>query len=102
MGKVGSGKSSLLAAITAEMRKEGGWVAVRDVGGGFGLVGQEAWIQHGTLRDNVLFGCRMEQRRYDEVLEACALLPDIKVSHRCSYDAYHKQIRTNKSPLLLT
>jgi ABC-type bacteriocin/lantibiotic exporter with double-glycine peptidase domain len=30
-----------------------------------------------SLRDNILFGHNMVQKRYDQVVEACALLPDI-------------------------
>ena len=40
VGRVGSGKSSLLSAITAEMNKLGGEVGVACVGSGFGLATQ--------------------------------------------------------------
>jgi ABC-type transport system involved in cytochrome bd biosynthesis fused ATPase/permease subunit len=42
-----------------------------------GLVPQEPWIQNKTLRDNILFGKQFNQQRYDQVLHACALLPDL-------------------------
>ncbi|XP_022081418.1 multidrug resistance-associated protein 7-like isoform X2 [Acanthaster planci] len=78
IGCVGSGKSSLLSAITAEMTHTGGSISVSDLMSGFGLVPQEAWVQHATLRDNVLFGTEFIAKRYRAVIEACALKDDIK------------------------
>ena len=40
---------------------------------------QQAWIQHASLRDNVLFGAPVCESRYRAVLDACALLPDIAI-----------------------
>lgn len=40
---------------------------------------QEAWHFNGSIRDNVLFGAKFEERRYKEVLYACALEPDLKL-----------------------
>lgn len=39
---------------------------------------QSAWIQNATIKDNILFGKKYDQKRYDEVLEASALIPDLK------------------------
>ncbi|XP_064395751.1 ATP-binding cassette sub-family C member 10-like [Halichondria panicea] len=79
VGRVGSGKSSLLSAITAEMNKLGGEVGVACVGSGFGLATQECWIQHATVRDNILFGLPYQADRYNRVLHACALHQDLLV-----------------------
>ena len=38
---------------------------------------QQAWIQNLTVRDNILFGKSYEPNRYDKVLDACALTPDL-------------------------
>ena len=46
---------------------------------GLGLVTQEAWIQHATVRDNILFGRTYEKTRYEAVVYACALNDDLKV-----------------------
>ena len=95
VGKVGSGKSSLLAAVMAEMRKKEGevlWkqlfaslpptrgcslgqVMVADHHEGFALAAQEPWIQHATIRDNILFGRPFDRNRYFDVIYACALEP---------------------------
>ncbi|NWU26130.1 MRP7 protein, partial [Dyaphorophyia castanea] len=79
VGKVGSGKSSLLAAITGELIKQGGRVYVCDLEQGFGLATQEPWIQFTTVRENILFGREYNARLYEEVLEACALSEDLKI-----------------------
>ena len=42
-------------------------------------VPQEAWIQNKTLQKNILFGKPMDQAQYDQVLDSCALAPDLKI-----------------------
>nr|XP_009486161.1 PREDICTED: multidrug resistance-associated protein 7 [Pelecanus crispus] len=79
VGKVGSGKSSLLAAITGELIKQGGRVCVCDLEQGFGLATQEPWIQFTTVRENILFGREYDARLYEEVVEACALSEDLNI-----------------------
>ncbi|XP_032851218.2 ATP-binding cassette sub-family C member 10 isoform X1 [Tyto alba] len=79
VGKVGSGKSSLLAAITGELIKQGGRIYVCDLEQGFGLATQEPWIQFTTVRENILFGRDYDARLYEEVVEACALSEDLNI-----------------------
>ncbi|XP_040468098.1 ATP-binding cassette sub-family C member 10 isoform X3 [Falco naumanni] len=79
VGKVGSGKSSLLAAITGELIKQGGQVYICDLEQGFGLATQEPWIQFTTVRENILFGREYDARLYEEVVEACALSEDLNI-----------------------
>ncbi|NXJ16927.1 MRP7 protein, partial [Odontophorus gujanensis] len=79
VGKVGSGKSSLLAAITGELIKQGGQVYICDLEQGFGLATQEPWIQFTTVRENILFGRQYDARLYEEVVEACALSEDLSI-----------------------
>ncbi|XP_077478235.1 multidrug resistance-associated protein 1-like [Stigmatopora argus] len=75
VGQVGSGKSSLLAAILGEMTQRSGSVLV---GGSLAYVPQQAWIQNATLEENVLFGLERKERWYGRVLEACAMRPDLE------------------------
>uniref|UniRef100_A0A7N2R1N5 ABC-type xenobiotic transporter n=1 Tax=Quercus lobata TaxID=97700 RepID=A0A7N2R1N5_QUELO len=76
-GPVGSGKSSLLSSILGEIpRISGGGITVY---GRKAYVPQTAWIQTGTIRENVLFGKEMNKAYYEDVLEACALNQDIKI-----------------------
>ncbi|XP_011927409.1 PREDICTED: multidrug resistance-associated protein 7 isoform X5 [Cercocebus atys] len=79
VGKVGCGKSSLLAAITGELHRLRGRVAVWGLSKGFGLATQEPWIQFATIRDNILFGKTFDAQLYKEVLEACALNDDLSI-----------------------
>ncbi|XP_048464738.1 canalicular multispecific organic anion transporter 1 isoform X1 [Rhincodon typus] len=75
VGPVGSGKTSLISALLGEMENIKGFINVK---GSFAYVPQLAWIQNNTLEDNVLFGLEREESRYQKVLEACALLPDLE------------------------
>jgi ATP-binding cassette subfamily C (CFTR/MRP) protein 1 len=47
--------------------------------GSIAYVAQQAWIQNATLRDNILFGKPFDPLRYDKVVEACALKPDLEI-----------------------
>ena len=78
IGKVGSGKSSLLASILGELNKVSGHTAVDWPFSGIGFVQQEAWLQKGTVRDNILFGKLYQSDWYQTVIEACALKEDLK------------------------
>lgn len=48
-----------------------------DVHGSIAYVSQIAWIQSGTVRDNILFGKPIEKKRYKMAIKACALDKDI-------------------------
>jgi ATP-binding cassette subfamily C (CFTR/MRP) protein 1 len=76
VGVVGSGKSTLLSAILGELSKISGRVNTK---GTVAYVAQQAWIQNATLRDNILFGKPYDPSRYDKVVEACALGPDLEI-----------------------
>ncbi|XP_053092755.1 ATP-binding cassette sub-family C member 5 [Pangasianodon hypophthalmus] len=73
-GAVGSGKSSLLSALLGQMTLLGGSVAAN---GGFAYAAQQAWILNSSLRENILFGKDYVEEKYNAVLEACCLIPDI-------------------------
>ncbi|KAI8807236.1 P-loop containing nucleoside triphosphate hydrolase protein [Cladochytrium replicatum] len=76
VGRVGSGKSSLVQALLGEMERVKGEVHVR---GSTAYVPQTAWIMNATLRDNVLFGRRFDPLFYDETISACGLKPDLEI-----------------------
>ncbi|XP_010007785.1 PREDICTED: multidrug resistance-associated protein 1-like, partial [Nestor notabilis] len=75
VGQVGSGKSSFLSAVLGEMEKLEGTVQRR---GSVAYASQQAWIQNGTLQENILFGANLHRQYYELVLESCALLPDLE------------------------
>uniref|UniRef100_A0A0E0BFH7 ABC transporter C family member 13 n=2 Tax=Oryza glumipatula TaxID=40148 RepID=A0A0E0BFH7_9ORYZ len=73
-GEVGSGKSTLLAAVLGEVPKTEGTIQVC---GRIAYVSQNAWIQTGTVQDNILFGSSMDKQRYKETLVRCSLEKDL-------------------------
>jgi ABC-type multidrug transport system fused ATPase/permease subunit len=76
IGTVGSGKSSLLAALAGDMRKTAGSVTL---GAGRAFCPQYAWIQNATVKENIVFGREFNQNWYDKVVDACALRPDFEM-----------------------
>ncbi|KAL9928611.1 multidrug-Resistance like Protein 1 isoform 6-T8 [Glossina fuscipes fuscipes] len=76
VGTVGSGKSSILQSFLGEMDKISGTV---NTVGSIAYVPQQAWIQNATFRENILFGKPYDRRRYNRVINACALKPDIDI-----------------------
>ncbi|XP_037822326.1 multidrug resistance-associated protein 1 isoform X2 [Lucilia sericata] len=74
VGTVGSGKSSVIQAFLGEMEKISGSV---NTVGSIAYVPQQAWIQNATLRENILFGKEYDRKRYNRVIDACALRADI-------------------------
>uniref|UniRef100_A0A8B9HQL6 ATP-binding cassette, sub-family C (CFTR/MRP), member 12 n=1 Tax=Astyanax mexicanus TaxID=7994 RepID=A0A8B9HQL6_ASTMX len=75
-GNVGSGKTSLISSILEQMHLKSGSVSAN---GTFAYVSQQAWIFHGSVRDNILMGEPFDQERYDRVIHACCLAPDLAI-----------------------
>ncbi|XP_043284650.1 probable multidrug resistance-associated protein lethal(2)03659 [Venturia canescens] len=73
VGQVGSGKSSLLNVILKELPVRSGSV---EVNGHIAYASQEPWLFAGSVRQNILFGRKMEQRRYEQVVKVCQLKRD--------------------------
>ncbi|KAF4523999.1 hypothetical protein B566_EDAN013841 [Ephemera danica] len=78
IGQVGSGKSSLLAALLAEMEKLSGVIYLENVSSGIGFIAQQPWLQRGTIRDNILFGSIYQHEKYKSVLKACCLDEEVQ------------------------
>lgn len=74
VGRVGSGKSSLVSALHGDMEKLSGAVVLP---GSVAYVPQQAWIRNATLRDNILFGRPYNEILYQKVIQACALEDDL-------------------------
>ena len=75
VGRVGSGKSSLLQAITGDVWKIHGEVSVH---GTTAYVAQQAWVMNASVKENIVFGHRWDPQFYDRTVKACALLEDFK------------------------
>ncbi|CEP19654.1 hypothetical protein [Parasitella parasitica] len=76
-GPSSSGKTSLLAALMGDMPCVQGQPSscVPRVA----YVAQTAWIEHGTLRENILFSEPWDDTRYRAVLHQCDLLRDLSM-----------------------
>lgn len=76
VGRVGSGKSSLIHAILGEMKKVNGDVSLS---GSVAYVAQTAWIFNDTLRNNIIFGEEFNEKLYRKALRVSALEQDIEI-----------------------
>ena len=48
-------------------------------GGNVAYVSQTAWIMNTTLKQNILFGRKEDEAKYQEVVKACSLTQDLKM-----------------------
>jgi ATP-binding cassette subfamily C (CFTR/MRP) protein 1 len=64
IGGVGSGKSSLLAALAGDMRKTKGDMTL---GASRAFCPQYAWIQNASVKDNIIFGKDLDKKWYFSV-----------------------------------
>lgn len=87
-GPTASGKTALLMALLGEMTTLSGKVILSkrsSLVDEFGLThtvayaAQSPWLRHQTIKDNILFGYPYDEARYNAVVEACALKPDLEV-----------------------
>ncbi|KAG6817910.1 hypothetical protein H0H87_012378 [Tephrocybe sp. NHM501043] len=80
-GPTGSGKSALLASLLGEMHCTSGTVVLDKLNHRVAYCGQNPWLEHATIRDNIIFGAAygFDESRYQAVLEACALIKDLEV-----------------------
>jgi ABC-type multidrug transport system fused ATPase/permease subunit len=74
-GKIGSGKTALLQALLGEMDKLNGVAEIPPKM--MGYCAQTPWLQSISIRDNILFFSPYDEKRYEEVLDACALKQDL-------------------------
>lgn len=74
-GEVAAGKTALLQALLGELDKTAGILIRPDEIVGY--CAQTPWLQSMSIRDNILFSYPYEEARYRQVLEACALVPDM-------------------------
>lgn len=75
IGRVGSGKSSLLQAILKELPLCCGTMGIN---GSLSYAGQEAWIFSSTVRQNIIFDQSMDRTRYEKVVKYTALRKDFE------------------------
>ncbi|EIW82703.1 multidrug resistance-associated ABC transporter [Coniophora puteana RWD-64-598 SS2] len=87
-GPTASGKTALLMALLGEMTLTQGKLLMakntRRVDGhgymhSFSYAAQMPWLRHQSIRDNILFGYPYDEERYNDVVECCALKPDLGI-----------------------
>ena len=76
VGPCGAGKSSILLSILGEIPVVDGKIQVR---GKITYASQEPWIFAASVRDNILFGKKYDERRYQQVIHVAALERDMEI-----------------------
>ncbi|XP_012274748.1 probable multidrug resistance-associated protein lethal(2)03659 [Orussus abietinus] len=76
VGQVGSGKTSLLHVLLKELPIQSGTLQVK---GKIAYASQEPWLFAGSVRQNILFGRKMDHRRYENVVNVCQLKRDFSL-----------------------
>ncbi|KAJ3570086.1 hypothetical protein NPX13_g5852 [Xylaria arbuscula] len=92
-GPTGSGKTSMLMALLGEMTLTKGKVylpggrsredveenPLTKLADTCAYVAQTAWLVNANIRDNILFSSKFDEKRYKDVLVACALERDLEI-----------------------
>jgi ABC-type multidrug transport system fused ATPase/permease subunit len=80
VGRVGSGKSSLIAAMLGELDLEGSSppIPVNDVNGSAALVSQQAFIMNANVILNITFGLEYDEARFREAIRVSELQADLE------------------------
>lgn len=73
-GAIGSGKSSLLSALSGFMQSKSGTINIL----GSLLLCGAPWVQNATIRNNILFGLPYEKEVYESILFTSGLDIDLK------------------------
>ncbi|KAF9080449.1 Multidrug resistance-associated protein 1, partial [Mortierella sp. AD031] len=74
VGRVGQGKTSLFNAMIGDMYKRQGTVKMY---GRVAYAPQQTWIINATVKENIVFGLDFDQDKYDRIVYAAGLGPDI-------------------------
>lgn len=84
VGRVGSGKSTMLRAILGQLPIASGSqqfvppkVIIR--ASTVAYCPQEPWVMNATIKENILFGHRFDESYYHSTIKACQLLPDLDI-----------------------
>ncbi|XP_042187623.1 ATP-binding cassette sub-family C member 9 [Callorhinchus milii] len=79
VGKVGSGKTSLLSAMLGEMTTVSGNVKWATPNQPIAYSAQAAWLRNASLQNNIVLEEEFDEERFNMVIDACALQPDIDI-----------------------
>ncbi|KAH8109668.1 hypothetical protein DFH11DRAFT_1843160 [Phellopilus nigrolimitatus] len=88
-GPTASGKTALLLALLGEMMllpggqilmsKQPEKVDENGLAHAISYAAQTPWLQHQSIKENIVFGSPFDEARYNAVVECCALRPDLKI-----------------------
>jgi ATP-binding cassette subfamily C (CFTR/MRP) protein 1 len=78
VGKVGSGKTLLLRALLGEVPPKSSSSTALSISGTLSYAAQEPFILNTSLRNNIIFGSNFNEDRYEKVIDACCLRPDMQ------------------------
>ncbi|KAH8831236.1 hypothetical protein DL96DRAFT_1695080 [Flagelloscypha sp. PMI_526] len=87
IGPTASGKTAMLLALLGEMTLlDGRLITSKGVSSNangptqsFAYAAQHPWLRHESIKNNILFGYPFDEKRYEEVVECCALKPDFEM-----------------------
>ena len=80
IGKVGSGKSSLLSSLLGDLYREPGSEVVID--GSIAYTSQKGWVTSRTIKENILFGEKLDEVRLAEAVTNSCMGEDIKLMEK--------------------
>ena len=76
VGPCGAGKSSILLSILGELPVINGKIKTK---GKITYASQEPWIFAASIRDNILFGSKYDEQKYQQVIHVAALERDMEM-----------------------
>lgn len=79
VGRVGSGKSTLIKSFLGLLALEKNNDTEAIVNGSIAYCPQDPWIMNATVKENILFGCKLNKPFYLKTIEACQLTKDFEV-----------------------
>ncbi|KAK6202985.1 P-loop containing nucleoside triphosphate hydrolase protein [Scheffersomyces amazonensis] len=82
VGRVGSGKSSFLYGLLGQLvvtKGNGESDPFVNINGNIAYCAQSPWIMNSSFKENIIFGHKYDEDFYQKTIEACQLLPDLKV-----------------------
>lgn len=77
IGRVGSGKTSVLLSLMDEMVRSAGSEVSKN--GKIAYISQEAFLRNATIKDNITFGESYSRKKFKETLEICQMMPDLEI-----------------------
>ncbi|KAI1403266.1 P-loop containing nucleoside triphosphate hydrolase protein [Hypoxylon fuscum] len=82
VGPIASGKSTLCKVLLGEIPLANGQVIAGPYSGRIGYCDQTPYLSNGSIRDNIVGFAPFDEKRYNEVIDATMLRPDLAVLPR--------------------